>query len=239
MTNQKSKNNMTREEKLAYQREWYKKHREEVLAKCKKAYRKKTLKKRMAAYRRKYNAKHADELKEKWKAMWEAKNTEEFRAERRRQYAEKHKDDPMTEHRKRCIETQKKRMAMTIEERKERRIAKQAETVAKKDIRDTYQQSEEKSIRSHETVIKYIDNWSKCKTFTIADGKDGELMSKADVQAYCKEAVKYFELQKRLNETSPSDYGTRNILSYKMRVIEEHFNTLLNRKYRTKCNLKQ
>ena len=232
---------MTREEKLAYKREWYKKHREEVLAKCKKAYRKKTLKKRMAAYRRKYNAKHADEIKEKSKARWEAKNTEEFRAERRRLYAEKHKDDPMTEHRKRCIEAQKKRMTITLEERKERKINKQAWKVAIEDIKDTetYLEQEEEKTRNRETVIKYIDNWSKRKIFTIADGKDGELMSEADVQAYCKEAIKYFELQKRMNETSPSDYVTRNILSYKMRVIEEHFNTLLNRKYRTKCNLKQ
>lgn len=232
---------MTREEKLAYQREWYKKHREEVLAKCKKAYRKKTLKKRMAAYRRKYNAKHADEIKEKSKARWEAKNTEEFRAERRRLYAEKHKDDPMTEHRKRCIEAQKERMTITLEERKERKINQQAWKVAIEDIKDTetYLEQEEEKTRNRETVIKYIDNWSKRKIFTIADGKDGELMSEADVQAYCKEAIKYFELQKRMNETSPSDYVTRNILSYKMRVIEEHFNTLLNRKYRTKCNLKQ
>lgn len=232
---------MTREEKLAYQREWYKKHREEVLAKCKKAYRKKTLKKRMAAYRRKYNAKHADELKEKSKARWEAKNTEEFRAERRRRYAEKHKDDPMTEHRKRCIEAQKKRMTLTLEDRKERKINQQAWKVAIEDIKDTetYLEQEEEQTRSRETVIKYIYKWTKRKVFTGKILRDGDILSETDTRAYYKESLKYIELERKLKELSGNDYINRNILSYKMRCIEYRFNELLNKHQSTKKQLKQ
>ena len=224
---------MTPEQRRTY----YLAHREEILAKRKEYYKIKAKKKRMAEYKRKWNAEHADRVREQRKAKWEARNTEEFRAERRRKYAEKHKDDPMTEHRKRCIEAQKERMTMTLEERKERKIAERAEKAAKADIQDTYQQAEEESIRKHETVVKYIDKWTKRKIFATTTEKNGEFMSEADVRAYYKEACKYFELEKRLRDTPPTDYTTRNILSYKMRVIEEHFNALLNKKYATKSKI--
>lgn len=224
---------MTPEQRRTY----YLAHREEILAKRKEYYKIKAKKKRMAEYKRKWNAEHADHLREQRKAKWEARNTEEFRAERRRKYAEKHKDDPMTEHRKRCIEAQKERMTMTLEERKARKIAERAEKAAKADIRDTYQQAEEESIRKHETVVKYIDKWTKRKIFATTTEKNGEFMSEADVRAYYREAVRYFEIEKRLRDTPPTDYTTRNILSYKMRVIEEHFNALLNKKYATKSKI--
>ena len=224
---------MTPEQRRTY----YLAHREEILAKQKAAYKAKVKKKKQAEYKRKWDAEHADRLREQRKAKWEARNTEEFRAERRRKYAEKHKDDPMTEHRKRCIEAQKERMTMNLEERKAKKIAKRAEEAAKTDIQKTYQQGEEESIRKRETVIKYIDKWTKRKIFATTTIKDGEFMSEADVRAYYREAVRYFEIEKRLRDTPPTDYTTRNILSYKMRVIEEHFNALLNKKYATKSKI--
>ena len=226
---------MTPEQRRTY----YLAHREEILAKRKEYYKIKAKKKRMAEYKRKWNAEHADHLREQRKAKWEARNTEEFRAERRRKYAEKHKDDPMTEHRKRCIEAQKERMTMTLEERKAKKIAKRAEEAAKTDIQKTYQHGEEESIRKRETVIKYIDKWTKRKIFATTTIKDGEYMSEADVRAYYQEALKYFRLQKQLEETDQRDYSTRNILSYKMRCIEDHFNTLLNKRVNTRSKLKE
>ena len=224
---------MTPDQRRAY----YLAHREEILAKQKAAYKAKVKKKKQAAYKRKWNAEHADEQREKRKVKWAERNTEEFRAKRRAAYAEKHKDDPMTEHRKRCIEAQKERMTMTLEERKARKIADRAEKAAKADIEQTYRQSEDESTRKHETVVKYIEKWTKRKIFATTTIKDGEFMSEADVRAYYKESCKYFELDKRLQQTDPHDYSTRNILSYKMRVIEEHFNALLNKKYATKSQI--
>ena len=163
--------------------------------------------------------------------------TEEYRAKRRAEYAEKHKDDPMTEHRKRCIEAQKERMTMTLEERKAKKTAERVEKVAKADIENTYGQGEKESERKRKTVIKYIEQWTRRKVFAATTDKTGEPMSAADVRAYYREAVRYFEIEKRLRDTPPTDYTTRNILSYKMRVIEEHFNALLDKKYHTKTNI--
>lgn len=224
---------MTPEQRRTY----YLAHREEILAKRKEYYKIKAKKKRMAEYKRKWNAEHADYLREQRKAKWEARNTEEFRAERRRKYAEKHKDDPMTEHRRKCIEAAQKRTKTPLEERKERIAAEKAAEAAKEDIQDTYQQAEEESIRKHETVVKYIDKWTKRKIFATTTEKNGEYMSEADIRAYYREAVRYFEIEKRLRDTPPTDYTTRNILSYKMRVIEEHFNALLNKRYATKSKI--
>ena len=223
---------MTPEEKREYQRDWYKDNSKKVLKKRRKYY--KANKKKMAEYKRKWNAEHADQIREKNRARY---NTEEYRAKRRAAYAEKHKDDPMTEHRKRCIEAQKERMTMTLEERKAKKIAERAKKAAKADIEQTYRQSEDESTRKHETVVKYIEKWTKRKIFATTTIKDGEFMSEADVRAYYKEACKYFELRERLDKTDPHDYSTRNILSYKMRVIEEHFNALLNKRYATKSQI--
>jgi hypothetical protein len=74
---------------------------------------------------------------------------------------------------------------------------------------------------------------------TTTNGKNGDVMCAADINAYHREARQYFELQERLDKTDPRDYSTRNVLSYKIRVIEDHFNTLLNRKYSTKSKLKE
>lgn len=192
-----------------------------------------------AAHRRKYNTEHAEELKAKRQARWAARNTEEFRAERRAKYAAKHANDPMTEHRRRCIEAAQKRTQTPLEDRNERIIAEEAKKVAVKDMKEAgFIQSEDESERSLKTVIKYIRHWTKRKIFATTTIKNGELMSEADVLAYHKEACKYFELRERLDKTDPHDYSTRNILSYKMRVIEDHFNNLLNQKYRTKSQLK-
>ena len=226
------------DEQREYARRYYAEHREEILAKQKAAYKAKVKKKKQAEYKSKWNAEHADYLRERRKVKWEARNTEEFRPERRRKYAEKHKDDPMTEHRKRCIEAQKESMTMTLEERKARKIAERAEKAAKADIAQTYLQSEDESTRKHETVVKYIEKWTKRKIFATTTIKDGEFMSEADVRAYYKEACKYFELEKRLQQTDPTDYTTRNILSYKMRCIEDRFNELLNKRIHTRAKLK-
>ena len=185
-----------------------------------------------------YYIAHRDEILAKRKAKWQARNTEEFRAERRRKYAEKHANDPMTEHRRRCIEAAQERMTITLEERKAKNIAKLAEEVARKDIQKTYGQGEEESIRKRETVIKYIYQWTKRKIFATTTEKNGEFMSEADVRAYYREALRYFELEKRLQQTDQRDYSTRNILSYKMRCIEDRFNELLNKRYNIKAKLK-
>ena len=217
---------MTPEEKRAKDREYYRLHREEIKAKQREKYNKE--------YKREWRKKNHDEQVAKERERYRRYNTEEYRAKRRAKYAETHKDDPMTEHRKRCIEAQKERMTMTLEERKAHKIAERAEKAAKADIQDTYQQAEEESIRKHETVVKYIDKWTRRKVFATTTIKNGEFMSEADVRAYYKEACKYFELEKRMQQTDPRDYSTRNILSYKMRCIEERFNALLNKKYATK-----
>ena len=163
-----------------------------------------------------------------------SKNTEEYRAKRRAAYAAKHANDPMTEHRRACIEAAKKRMETPLDERK-------ALKAANKDIQKEpgYMQAEQESERKRETVIKYIREWKqRKKIFSRKTIKDGETMSEADVKAYYKEANKYFEIQERLDNTDPIDYTTRNIMNYKLRCIEEHFNTLLNQRQQTKKKIK-
>ena len=114
-------------------------------------------KEQKAAYRRKYNADHAEELKKQRQAKWKERNTEEFRAERRAKYAAKHANDPMTEHRRRCIEAAQKRTQTPLEDRNERILAEEAKKVAVKDMKETgFIQSEDESERSIKTVIKYI-----------------------------------------------------------------------------------
>ena len=231
---------MTAEERRAYQRKWYDEHRTEILRRKRAKYPSKRKKAKMAAYKRKYYAEHAEELKERRKALWEARNTEEFRAERRRKYAEKHKDDPMSEHRRKCIEAAQKRTKTPLEDRKARILADKAKKAAMKDMQESgFIQSEEESERNRETVIKYIRQWTKRKVFTAQDLRDGDRMAEADVVAYHKEACKYFELRERLDKTDPHDYSTRNILSYKVKVIEDRFNTLLNQRLSTKNKLKE
>lgn len=220
---------MTPEERRAKDREYYRLHREEIKAKQRERYNKE--------YKREWRKKNHDEQVAKERERYRRYNTEEYRAERRRKYAEKHKDDPMTEHRRKCIEAAQKRTKTPLEDRKARIAAEKAAEAAKEDIRDTYQQAEEESIRKHETVVKYIDKWTKRKIFATTTEKNGEFMSEADVRAYYREAVRYFEIEKRLRDTPPTDYTTRNILSYKMRVIEEHFNALLNKRYATKSKI--
>lgn len=228
---------MTPEEKKEYDRRRYEKRRKE-LAKKDKCYQEKR-RQQMREYKAKWREEHYEEQRAKRKARWNARNTEEFRAQRRAAYAAKHANDPMTEHRRACIEAQQKRMETPLEDRKAEIMATKAEQAAKKDMQeDGYLQAERESERERETVIKYILKWTKrtmlgCKTI-----KDGDTMSESDVRAYYLEAHKYFEIQERLDNTDPKDYTTRNILSYKLRVIEEHFNTLLNQRLSTKNRLK-
>ena len=228
---------MTPEEKKEYDRRRYEKLRKQ-LAKKGKRYQEKR-RQQMREYKAKWYEEHKEEQRAKRKARWNARNTEEFRAQRRAAYAAKHANDPMTEHRRACIEAQQKRMETPLEDRKAEIMAAKAEQAAKKDMQeDGYLQAERESERERETVIKYILKWTKrtmlgCKTI-----KDGDTMSESDVRAYYREAHKYFEIQERLDKTDPKDYTTRNILSYKLRVIEEHFNTLLNQRLSTKNRLK-
>ena len=188
------------------------------------------------AYNSKWNADHAQELK----AKWEARNTEEFRAKRRAAYAAKHANDPMSEHRRKCIEAAQKRTKTPLEDRKTRILADKAKEAALKDMKESgFIQSEDETNRNRETVVKYIRQWTKRKVFTAQDLRDGDRMAEADVVAYHKEACKYFEYRERLDKTDPHDYNTRNILSYKVKVIEDRFNTLLNQRLSTKNKLKE
>jgi len=231
---------MTAEEKREYQRKYYDEHRKEILRRKKAKYPSKRKKAKMAAYKRKYNAEHAEELKAKRQARWAARNTEEFRAARLAAYAAKHANDPMTEHRRKCIEAARKRTETPLEDRKARILADKAKEAALKDMQESgFIQSEEESERNREAVVKYIRQWTKRKVFSAQDLRDGDRMAEADVVAYYKEACKYFELRERLDKTDPHDYNTRNILSYKVKVIEDRFNTLLNQRLSTKNKLKE
>lgn len=217
-------------------KEYYHAHRDEILEKRRNEY---ARKKRQREYKREWTKNNPDKVdayKKKRKAMYK---TEAYRAKHRAYYRIRHAKDPMTEQRRRCIEAADERMAMTLEERKAIKIAKQAEKVAKFDIQKTYQQGEEEETRKRETVIKYIKRWTQRKIFATTTDKSGKSMSEADVRAYYKEACKYFELEKRIENTSPTDYSTRNVLIYKMRVIEDRFNTLLNKKLKTKSIIQQ
>lgn len=64
------------------------------------------------------------------------KHTEEYRAKRRAAYAAKHANDPMTPHRKACIEAMRKITRTPIEERRARKQELLARKQALKDIRD-------------------------------------------------------------------------------------------------------
>lgn len=228
---------MTPEERKEYDRRRYEKRRKE-LAKKGKRYQERQ-RKRMREYKAKWREEHYEEQRAKAKARWDANNTEEYRAKRRAAYAAKHANDPMTEHRRACIEAAQKRMETPLDERKARKAQAKAEKAAKKDMQEEgYLQSERDSERNRETVIKYIRQWTERKMLGCQTIKDGDTMPEADVIAYYREAHRYFEIQERLDKTDPKDYTTRNILSYKLRVIEEHFNALLNQRLQTKNRLK-
>lgn len=232
---------MTIEERCAENREKIcekNSKRRKQLAKKGKRYQEK-LRKRMREYRAKWRKEHKEEERAKAKARRDANNTEEYRAKRRAAYAAKHANDPMTEHRRRCIEAQQKRMKTPLAERRALKAQAKAEQAAKKDMReDGYLQAERDFERERETVIKYIRKWTKRIKFCCKTIKGGYTLSESDVKAYYKEACNYFEIQERLDKTDPKDYTTRNILSYKLRVIEEHFNNLLNQRLQTKNLLK-
>lgn len=228
---------MTPEERKEYDRRRYEKLRKQ-LAKKGKRYQAK-LRERMREYKAKWREEHYEEQRAKAKARWDAQNTEEYRAKRRAAYAAKHANDPMTEHRRACIEAAKKRTETPLDERMALKAQAKAEQAAKKDMQEEgYLQSERESERNRETVIKYIRKWTQRKVLGCQTIKDGYTMPESDVRAYYREAHKYFEIQERLDKTDPKDYTTRNILSYKLRVIEEHFNTLLNQRLSTKNRLK-
>lgn len=225
---------MTPEERRAYDRERYKEKRDEILAKQRKRYHKmsKRKKERIKESKRKWDEEHREERRVRDRARYQ---TEEYRAKRRADYRIKHANDPMTAHRKAMIAAFEERTKYTHEEWKARQLAKAAEAQAKKDMR--YKDAEDESVRKRETVIKYIKHWTKRKVFATTSVKNGEFMSEADIRAYYKESLQYFELQKRLEDSDPHDYSTRNMLSYKMRCIEDRFNTLLNKRTATKSKI--
>ena len=231
---------MTIEERRARNREYYAQNREKICERQRKRYKKlgKRDKKRLQEKKREWyeESEKAQVYKERKKLEYK---TEEYRAKRRADYAAKHANDPMTEHRRACIEAAKKRTETPLDERKALKAQAKAEKTAKKDMQEQgYLQAERESERNRETVIKYIDEWTKRKKLGPQPIKDGYTMSESDVKAYYQEAHKYFEIQAKLDKTDPKDYTTRNILSYKLRVIEEHFNTLLNKRLQTKNRLK-
>ena len=128
---------MTAEEHREYNREWYKKNRERLLAKRADYYNEN--KDKCTAYKRDWNKKNRSKLREEWRK----KNTEEYRALRREKYAEKHKNDPMTEHRQRCITAAKKRTNIPLSIRRLRKLNLEAERIAKHDIEKEFGLSEE------------------------------------------------------------------------------------------------
>lgn len=229
---------MTIEERRAKQREYYARNREKIRERNRKRYKKMGKRKKAALNekKRQWDREHREERLAKDRAKY---CTEEYRAKRRVAYAAKHANDPMTEHRRKCIEAAQKRTKTPLEDRKARILADKVKEAALKDMKESgFIQSEDESERNRETVVKYIRQWTKRKVFTAQDLRDGDRMAEADVVAYHKEACKYFEIQERLSKIDPKDYTTRNVLGYKLRVIEEHFNTLLNQRLQTKNRLK-
>jgi len=162
--------------------------------------------------------------------------TDEYRAKHRAEYAKKHANDPMTEHRQRCIKAANERMQIPLNQRKINKYIQ--ETQKEAEIELCYLQSEKEHERKRQTIIKYIQKWTKRNVFATRVIHGVEIMKEADIRAYYQESIKYFELQDKLEKLSKNDYTSRNIISYKMRCIEDRFNELLNKHYATNKKIK-
>jgi len=221
---------MTIEERRARKREYYAQNREKICEKQRNRYKKlgKRAKKRLLEQKRKWYAESekAQVYKERKKRQHK---TEEYRAKRRAAYAAKHANDPMTEHRRACIEAQQKRMEKPLADRKAEIMAAKAEKAAKKDMQDEgYLQTEEKSERKRETVIKFIECWAHIrKGFRLSS----LMIPDPDKAYYRREAEKYVSMR---DQYGTADISERNIISIKMRKIEAKFKALYHDKYLNK-----
>ena len=111
---------MTREELLAKNREYKRKYFAQLTPEQKQA-----MVDRHREYKRRKREdpeyrKHEIEMS---RARFRRNNTEEYRAKRRAKYAAKHANDPMTEHRRRCIEAANERMKTPLPERRAKKQA--------------------------------------------------------------------------------------------------------------------
>jgi len=109
---------MTPEEKRAYYREYYRKHRESVIERAKAYY---------ASLSDERKAKIKERRREKginfpyYQKRRDIIKTEEYRAKRREDYAKKHANDPMTPHREKMIAVMKEVVKTPIELRRAKR----------------------------------------------------------------------------------------------------------------------
>lgn len=115
---------MTPEEMRAYSREYYRLHRDSILAY-----------KKRKGYSKAYYASLSDEQKEEYNRRRRERgydcpcyqkkrmmyHTEEYRAKRREDYAKKHANDPMTPHREKIIAAMKEVVKTPIELRRAKR----------------------------------------------------------------------------------------------------------------------
>lgn len=195
-------------------RKYYQDNREEILKKRKKKYREQTKKARAAKARKKYLHENAEMIKLRNRERFAKKNTEEFKAQRRAAYAEKHKDDPMTEHRMACIEAF---------ERKRNKVRYTEKELRKKPVyEESYYNSEEAIAKERAIVVRNIKEWSD-KNYK----QNGIRLNDEDKEYYHREAIRYFETKEQYESTPPTNFNERNILSMRMRKIEQKFREIL------------
>lgn len=226
---------MTIEERRARNREYYAQNREKICEKQRNRYKKlgKRAKKRLQEKKREWYAESekAQVYKERKKREH---RTEEYRAKRRAAYAAKHANDPMTEHRRACIEAQQKLMETPLAYRKAGIMAAKAEEAAKKDMMlveddpKKIKRERTKKERDRETLIKFIECWAHIrKGFRISVLQIPE----PDKDYYRREAKKYVSMRDQYGTAGISE---RNIISIKMRKIEAKFKALFHDKYLNK-----
>lgn len=83
--------------------------------------------------------------------------------------------------------------------------------------------------RGYNGTINYIKFWANKPSERKLTDCDIRL---PDYTFYRHEARKYMYLQNKMNVTPAEDYSTRNAIAYKMRVIEDRFAELLNKKHK-------
>ena len=219
---------MTIEERRARNREYYAQNREKICEKQRERYKKlgKRAKNRINKKKREWYAESekAQVYKERKKRQHK---TEEYRAKRRAAYAAKHANDPMTEHRRACIEAFKKRYSEPIEERKAKKAAMEDMMLVEDDPKEIKREQTKKE-RDRETLIKFIECWAHIrKGFRISVLQIPE----PDKAYYRREAEKYVSMR---DQYGTADISERNIISIKMRKIEAKFKALYHDKYLNK-----
>lgn len=219
---------MDKQSKKEYDKKWYQKHRDEILAKRSAKY--------STEYRREWLAAHP-EKHEKYKARrreyWAKHNTEEFRAKRRAEYAAKHANDPMTEHRRRCIEAQQERMGKPLAQRKVELMELKAKEQAMKDIRAEQQKE------SNDQFVERMTEKLMKQFYEHATGKRKcnvtIYLHRNDNSYFMRRAVEYHKLGEKLTTVDPlKDYTERNMIVHKRNVIWQEFEDLYKKYYHNK-----